>query len=248
MSIAVAEPEVLERGEQSLAELARVANAEHESVVRAGVSMIEHAICAGEALSCAKRKCSPGEWKRWCAANLDIGYHAAHNYIRVFDHQDKIRQELVDPTLPQALQHIKGLSVSHDLRGWNGKPAQRKAQQLREEGRSYQEIADELGYARDTVRAWLDPKARAQLRAGTARRLRRRRAAAKALAREERDRAVREAGGAGAEAYSLVRRAAAELHDASTKASSKEARQHFNTAYTRLTLAEDEIVRALGVS
>lgn len=246
------EIQILEPGEPTLGELADIANSEHALVIEAGVSMVEHAIRAGEALSKAKRLCPTGEWKRWCEANFVATYGTAHGYVRVFDHKDKIRAELVEPTLGEALRHVRGLPPAQDLRGANLRGSDKderkaRAREMRDAGCSYQEIADHFGVGRDTVRRWIDRAARESLNAGLRRRAARQRAARKALARQERDAAMRRIKGPVSEAYALIRRTAQALDQARGSADDPELRAALNSALTRLHSSEDEIVRALGI-
>jgi hypothetical protein len=119
------------------------------------------------------------------------------------------------------------------------------ARLLRKRGLTYQQIADELGCTRDSAFRWCNPKAEERARR---RHQMQSMAGRRALNRQKRDRAVRKAGGALAEAYSLIRKTLEALEQAETEAKGREQRAHISSAAHRLHNAEDEIVKAVGLS
>ncbi len=69
--------------EPTLPELASVANREHALVRDSAVSMVEHAIAAGQALADAKAKLEHGEWLAWLGGNFEGSRQTADVYRTV---------------------------------------------------------------------------------------------------------------------------------------------------------------------
>jgi hypothetical protein len=125
----------------SLDELAATANHEHARVLEAGVSMVEHAIKAGEALIAAKGLLPFGAWNQWLDAKFEAGCKAtARNYMRIARHRALL--ESCEPAgLVDALRLIAGEDRSdRDL------IREREMKALRASGLTYKAIA--------TMSAW----------------------------------------------------------------------------------------------
>lgn len=96
---------VLPPGQLTLFDLATIANREHALAFEAGVSFIEHAIRAGEALLEAKAQIRHGEWLPWLAKNFDASEDTAERYMKVASNSARVRN-LEEPTLRKALEAL----------------------------------------------------------------------------------------------------------------------------------------------
>lgn len=96
---------VIPAGQLTLFDLATIANREHALAFEAGVSMIEHAIRAGEALIEAKAQLRHGEWLPWVADNFDASEDTAERYMNVARNSARVRN-LEEPSLRRALGAI----------------------------------------------------------------------------------------------------------------------------------------------
>lgn len=238
MAVAVIRGEVLEA--LSLEDLRETIEREHQLVVQTGVAMIEHAIAAGEALLAAKTMVPRGEWEAWLTANFPDRHPKTHRlYMRVAKFKDRVRA-----AAPATLSEAHKLLEGEAQRPYE--PAMRDAaRQLRREGLTYAQIADELGASTYAVEGWCNPKTIER------RRQRRRaesRAARRALTRQERDRDARKAGGSLAETYALLRKALQAAERAAEEATSREVREAISAGVGRMHYAEDEIVKAVRLS
>lgn len=83
-------------GDATLAELAAIANAAHESVYAAGRQLVGHAIRAGEALLKAQEIVPDGEWIDWMAANVRMHVTTAYRYMRIAEHKAVVLDADVD--------------------------------------------------------------------------------------------------------------------------------------------------------
>jgi transposase len=230
--------------EPSLDELAATANHEHALVLEAGVSMVEHAIKAGEALIAAKGLLPFGAWNQWLDARFEAGCKAtARNYMRIARHRALL--ESCEPAgLVDALRLIAGADRSD-----RNLAREQEMKALRASGLTYKAIAEQVGVSPATVRRSLDSAARqAEHAYQRARRGEQRRALRKALQRDERERTVRATGGSIAESYGLVRRALQALEAGIAKEQGREAKLAMNAAMQRLYAAEDELVKSSKLS
>jgi transposase len=242
------EPEVLEPGEQTLGELATEANREHELALEAGASMVEHAIRCGDALRRAKDACPGGNWKAWLDENFRASQVSASIYMRLAFYQDRVRADghkSIDAArraLVDAPSLDKG-SARFPL--WMRDEALR----LLEDGMTIRAAAAELGVGTGTVQRWKNPDGDAERRRQRSRAWK---AARRARQQAERDaaikHAVRKAGGAIAEAYSMAERMDAVIAQAHRETEDREARRALSEAGVHYRKMRDEIVRALGVS
>jgi transposase len=233
---------------RSLDDLAATANREHDLCGETVRSALEHAIAAGEALLAARAQVDEREWPAWLTENFRGSRRAASRYVRVATYSDRI-----DPstqTLRDAYLAIAGepdaLSRGHAV---VVPPAKRtEALALVERGHSIRAAADEVGVSRNTVSKWVDQKRFAET---AAKRKRRQRHARAALEAQERQRqiaaAVRKAGAALSEAYSMTAKMGKVLDQAEAEATTGEAREALVAARGHYHRMSDEIVRALGV-
>lgn len=231
---------VLDAPTATLGTLAETANREHELVLEAGTAMVAHAIKAGEALLKAKELVGHGGWERWLVENLsEHSLTTPRLYMRLARHRDQVLT-----AGPVSLNVAQKLLVG----GSDSRIDQDRrddARRLRKQGLTYQQIADELGCTRDSAFRWCNPKAEERARR---RHKMQSMAGRRELNRQKRDRAVRKAGGALAESYSLIRKTLEALEQAETEAKSREQRTHISSAMHRLYNAQDEIVKAVGLS
>jgi len=78
--------------DESLEELARIANAASAQVHLSGRQLIGHAVEAGEALLRAQKLVPTGEWIAWTKAHLQMNLTTAYRYMRIAEHRDKVFQ------------------------------------------------------------------------------------------------------------------------------------------------------------
>lgn len=231
----------------SLEVLAATANREHGLCETGLKSALQHALAAGAALNKARSVVQDGEWRRWLGANFVGGSATANHYMRLSTHRERLTDDM---SIRQARAVLVG---APDVRPRGVAPidpslATAAVALVRDEGLSRAKAAQRLGIHADTVRKYLDPEAYRR-KASTKNKTRRRAAAALAATERERaiSKAVRKAGAALSEAYSMSARMGGVLAQAEAEATSEsrealaEARRH----YHRMS---DEIIRALGVS
>lgn len=233
---------------QSLDDLAATANREHELCEAASRSALEHAIAAGEALRAVRAVVGAGGWLAWLAENFAGSRTTANHYIRFATHREHLGSGMA---IGEAREALRGLPDSSP----RGLPcpdptAQQEAVFLvREHHLSMSEAARRVGVHPSTVRKWVDPAAIKRRNAAAGRR---RRAATAALAKVEREKAiraaVRKAGAALSEAYSMSARMAKVLAQAEAEAATDEARVALAEATGHYHRMSDAITRALGVS
>lgn len=89
----------------SLPALAGRANEHHRLALGSGISMIEHAILAGEALIAAKAQLGHGEWLPWLEDNFDASKETAQRYMRVASNASRVT-DLEEDSLRGALRAI----------------------------------------------------------------------------------------------------------------------------------------------
>lgn len=203
---------------------------------------IQYAIRAGEALLAARELTKPeGIWESWLAEHFPKNRSTAYTYMRVAAYQHRLPPSTTEIT--QADRLLKGLP---DINGGPPRlriPDERKkeAKQMRKGGRSYKEIAKHLEVSVSTVYAWFNGGARKS----------RERARRSAEAQQEKERvirkAVRQKGGAIAEAYSMVERLDDVLAQAHREAEEPEARRSLSHAHEHHHAMRDFVVKALGV-
>lgn len=239
--------------EQSLDELAEIANFQHGQVVAALKSGVEHAIAAGEALYAVRARTPHGQWLPWLATNFVASEPTAYGYIRLAMNKEIIR-ELGFTSAKMALTHCfrsnllgAGTSGGPRISEVNARGAEMR--KLRKQGMSAKEIAELYGVGVNVVYTETSQGARARKVAAQRRGLAKRNAERAAWKREQRDKQMRSAGGPTAEAYSVIRRTLVPLLEAAIgAASNNESKAELNSALQRLYAVEDHIVRASKVA
>ena len=231
---------------RSLDELAATANREHalcEANVRAA---LKHAVAAGEALRLAQVSVPSGDWVAWLAANFASTRRTASTYMRLAAYRDTIPADASTLTIARA-----AIADLPPLRRGPAHGAPEKvteARALKAAGVATAEIARRLEANKSTVWMWLNPQRHAQNKVNARKR---NREAREALAVQERERAiraaVRKAGAALSEAYSMSARMAKVLAQAEAEASTDEARAALADATGHYHRMSDAITRALGV-
>ena len=232
----------------TLEELAATANREYQAGIDVAGRALQHWFAAGEALMEARMMVPPGEWLRWVSANFNGQRSRAQTLIRFATYRQQIEAE--------GLKEIDNVSVY--LRGLpdansRGRPKDdaRAAEgvRLRKAGLTFREIGDLLGVAPGTVMRWQDPERyRLIARERMARSRARQRAVRDAEKQKKRDAAVRKEGGPLADTYSFIRRGLQSADKAHEQAKDRERRACISAAIAKMHGAEDEIIRALGVS
>lgn len=235
----------------SLDDLAATANREHLLCENMARTTLTHALAAGAALTAARALVEPGEWQRWLATNFTGHIDVARNYIRLHVHRDKIPP---GAGIDAARKALAGMAPSQPL----GSGPRRVTDEQLEIARSLAaqdvptaQIARHLGKPQSTVAYWVDADARTKA-ADRARLDRQKREKEReALAKVERDKAVRKAvrkaGAALGEAYSMSARMAKVLAQAEAEATTDEARAALADATGHYHRMSDAITRALGV-
>ncbi len=215
-------------------ELAVEVRAEHARALASASAVVVHAIRCGELLLKAKARIPHGHWRRWVAEKVladGLRWSSVNAYMRFARHQAILRDGR--PTTPEDATRL--LHGHADARLDPG--VRDQARELRDEGMTYDQIAEQLAISKGCAWRLTNPHSYAANR----RKKRNESIAAKrALGIRERDAAVQRRGGSLAQGYALIRRAAQELDRALAAADSDE-RQHIVTAIGRLHRAEDSI-------
>lgn len=209
-----------------------------------------HAIAAGEALTAAKRQVPDGEWMEWVADNIDYSIGTCGTYMRLFEYRDHLTGSSERLTAKTAAKYLVGLPKMQNFGNLKVKltpEAKAEIARLHGQGLTLHAISELTGFSWATVKKQVDPEYRKQCMDANRRYRQRVRAAKRALEQKERDRAARKAGGSVSSAYSLVRRALAEIDSAITEAGSPEMRSGLQAAMAAMHKAEDAIVASLQV-
>lgn len=233
--------EIVLRAPSRVDTLAATIREEQALAREAGVSMIEHAIRAGEGLIEAKRLVPRGEWEQWILDQFpDQNFRSVRGYMRLARHQEEVRQ-LQPANLNQAfllLKDRKNLTYDPDLK--------EEVERLWATGEfsSCRSLAAHLGTNYYSVWRWLNPEKAARQRA-------RARAQSKAgrrlLQRKEREAAVTRHGGPLAGAYTHIRKALQDLQTASETESNRDVRREIASAMQSAYNAEDRITKAVRI-
>jgi hypothetical protein len=67
----------------------------HGEIVAAAKTTLAHAVRIGELLADIKAGLNHGEWLPWCSTNLPFTDRTARNYVRLFQHRDRLKSETV---------------------------------------------------------------------------------------------------------------------------------------------------------
>lgn len=222
--------------------LATTIREEQALAKEAGVSMIEHAIRAGEALIKAKRLVPRGEWEKWILEQFpDQNFVSTRGYMRLARNQTEVRQ-LQPANMNQAfllLRDRKNEAYDPDLK--------EEVERLWATGDfpSMRQLAIhmDVNYAR--VWRWLNPE-----KAEAKRQLQRERSKAgrRALRRQEREASVFRHGGPLAQAYTLIRKALQDLQRANEVEKDRDVRREIASAMQSIYNAEDRIVKAVKLA
>lgn len=241
--------------EPTLDELAATINREHEAVVGALESALVHAIRAGEALMLAQRACPSGSWLRWIHENFGGRQAVANGYMRLAENKDAIYARFgPEATQKEALLYLRGLPRNGAWATSRRLPEGLREEVLRlhAEGMANVTIARLLDLYPSTVARWINPDLARRDYENRKRKAAERRAAQEALRQKEREqaikRAVRKAGVATQEAWTMAERMQDVLAQAQRETEDREARRALSKAGEHHRKMRDEIVRALGVS
>jgi Protein of unknown function (DUF3102) len=231
-----------------LADLAATINREHELTYRAVVDALEHAILCGESLLHARATVPDGDWSRWVEHNLDMSRGAVQRYMRIATYRDHLLSAESRPTsINAAITYLRDRPV---LSAHNGRQPTfdvDEAKRLRSLGMTFTDIGTVLGVSDVAVWRQLTPGATRRTIAYTNRVRARQRAERRALADQERTKAVARTGGKPADAYALLRRCALALDRALADTKNEDVRKALRDALTYTHRAEDAITRALGL-
>ena len=229
----------------SLEQLAQAANDQHQAVAGAASQLLKHAIWAGQALIEAKARVPLGEWEGWAAENIQFSPSAMAVYMRLATYRDEVLAGGY-AGINAAMTALRGKP-----RADNGKVMRKpdwmrdEVQRLHEAGLTNKAISELVDVSEITIGRWLNPDVRARAAASAKKRNERLRLARIALQQKERDRVVKQHGGAVAEAYALIRRAAQQLDRAQDEEINREIAGQIRSALGKVHAAEDEIVRTL---
>jgi len=233
----------------SLEDLAATINSEHNLAYRATLDALTHAILCGEALIEARTNVPDGEWLRWVADNLHIGSGALHRYVRLATYKHHLLTAEHEPkSINAAIGYLRQIDAPASSTGRTGRKPSfdvDEAKRLRKQGLNFTQIGEALGVSDVAVWRQLTPGATAQAMRYTARARKQRRAAAKALAQQQRADAVARTAGNPAEAYALLRRCAVTLDRAILDTTDSDEIAQLREALHHTHKAEDAIVRAL---
>lgn len=250
MTLVETHPEVLDA--PTLADLAETANREHRLAGESARVALTHVLRVGEALLTARQQveASSGDWRGWVEENWDATYSSAEQYIRVYRHRESVPPDARN--IVDALKAVVGLSAINGVPTKYPEHVRAEALTMLEEGKNQREVSLALGVSIPTIQSWLHPEKFQTRRQRERDRKRlertRRERAERALLQQERDQAVRKIGGTVAESYSMLRKTAQRVDQAKEQAEGREARLALKAALTKLHAAEDDIVRALGIS
>lgn len=216
----------------TLDELAATIRREHDLVLGAGVSIIQHAVLAGDALLAARAQVPRGQWLVWLDTNWEHeSYAMAAYYMRIARSKAKVMDAA---GIKEAIKRLAGQSRVFDL---PTAPYASEIRELRAEGVPVKRIAAAVGISPSAVYGHLlsPEERRARKRVNTARakaKRAERKAAEKALERQQRDAAMKKAGGDAWDAYVLIRKVAPVLD-----------RMGATSAYAKCVALEDDLVK-----
>lgn len=231
-----------------LDELAATANREHELFEGALEHALVHALAAGDALLKARHQIADGGWGRWLQSNFNGAHASANRYMRIATYKSELGEGF---GIKSAMEALRGLPDATSCSPGSRYTDEDRDAALRalENGATKTAVAASLGASVSTIYRWQNPEKSVAYNREAVQRWRQKQAE-EAQAQRELDirRAVRKAGAALAEAYSMSARMAAVLAQAEREAESDEAREALATAIGHYHRMRDDIVRALGVS
>lgn len=223
--------------------LATTATAEHEASLRTGEASVRHAVACGQALLAAQQQVTVGEWDDWLLTNTEIERTRAYIYMRLARYTDTVLPARCT-TIKDALDLVAHEADARTRRSLSAEQVVQLRALHADGGWSMRRIAAELGIGVSTV--WWHTSSKAARQRALQRQRQRSRAAKKALQCQEREQAIARAGGAVADGYLLMRRAAQTLDRALSQARDPQMRGALSRALTRLHSAEDAMLEAIG--
>lgn len=225
-----AEVVVSNRG-QRLTELAVVLDAEYEAIEQAATLIYQGvtagvmaAIRAGEALL-EVRSLMPDQpaFEAWATENSKFRESTRRTYMRMGHYRSEIEAWIErggTGTFVEAMGALRGLPSLSSRE--SDEQVRTEARRLHEDGLSFDAIGALFGFSKDTVRSWVDKKAKASALAASRKAKLQRRKARRALAREEHRRAATNAGGASGRFYTNLRKLHLDIDAALAEASVEE--------------------------
>jgi hypothetical protein len=237
--------EVLEPAQSTLRELADAARQEHEAGCRAAGDALTHWMNSGDALTAARHRVE-GPWHEWVETSVGVTSQTAASYMRLAHYRERVQNAEIKG-VAEALKYLRGLPPVPTSTVRYSPRVQNQARELYAEEGNAEMVAARLGVHKSTVKRWIDPAYRKRHNADVDRRRRERKAERAEAERRARDNAVKKVGGSVAESYSMIRKTAQAIDRARVDATDREVRAALSAAYSKLTNAEDEIVRALGI-
>lgn len=223
-AVAVIEPD----DKPTLDELAATINREHDLVIHRGESMVRHAILAGDALLKARSEVHYGAWHAWVETNTNLSISCAAKYARLATYKGIVGNA---PTINAARRMLNDrpaiVRAGSPPRAWLT-----EAKELHAKGATLKQIAEIVGVTVPSVHMAVNPE-KAQTYTEKRTTLRRQRSAErKAFKRQERDSAMKKAGGDAWDAYVLVRKLAPLLDQL-----------NLGPSYAKCVAIEDELVQ-----
>lgn len=230
----------------TIEDLAARANRAADMVADDLTAAFGHALDAGAALLEAQRLVPPGAWEEWVRSHWTRSPGTAKEYMRIAAHRDTLLAHGVD-SIGAARRALAGLGL-YRHRGGGGRAPLPEAlveemRHLRKEGRTQTEIAALLGVSQGTVSMYTTPGRRDQHRAAMRAISKRRRAAARAL---ERENTLGKGSFAKADlriCWDYLRPLRATL-DAAIRARAGNSREELQAALAAVYKAEDALLRA----
>jgi predicted transcriptional regulator len=200
--------EVLEPNTRTLREIAGEVARLHAAGCVSMSATLQYWLDAGTLLIEARKQVKPGKWTEWLIENLEVPPGTAKFYVRMATYRELLEAEGIT-SIEQARNYIRGLpAIDRVSRRVATPELTAEARRLRDADLSFGQIGDLLGVSATTVQKWLDPDLVRRQQEATKRWKQRKKEEVEALQRQRRDAAVRKAGGAIAESYSLLRRTA----------------------------------------
>lgn len=224
---------------RQLSDLAAIARSEDDLAMGAAADAVGHAIQAGLALIEARDQLDHGSWHPWLQENWGRSLNRAQSYMRLARYR-----EIVEAGAPPTILAATKMLVGHADNRIDPR-LKEEAKRLRRSGKTWADIADELGRSASVIRRWVDPRTAEHERRRAARRSK---AAIRALREKERTAQVRRIGGDLSHAYSAIRKALEALECAAAIERNAESRQSIRSAMASLYNAEDKVVAASSTS
>jgi C4-dicarboxylate-specific signal transduction histidine kinase len=216
---------------------------ELESEIRQDLqNAVLRAIECGKLLNEAFAMIPPGEWPYWLENSCHLNRQSVYEYRRIARYSDYVLESGV-PSIRAAMQLLR-----EDNKGLPAyRPSlfdldERILEQVRDGSLARREAAEILGCSVTTVANRLDPAARRERVRRHKQKIRQTREAQR---QQERDLAVKDAGGDADTLYTFIRQKGFKLLEkAQREAKTSDQRKHLEMAQRRLYEVEDELVKA----